>query len=523
MEPDFIDVKGIEKAARANRDELGRIGVAVLFIAGIMIYGTTVMGDGPNGVMLVAAATIGGYMAMNIGANDVANNVGPAVGSKAITIFGAILIAIVFESAGAMIAGGDVVGTIKKGIISPNLIESTDEFVWLMISALLAAAIWLNFATAVGAPVSTTHSIVGGVLGAGIAAGGFGIADWGQVGKIVASWVISPLFGGVIAALFLFTIKRTVNYQRDIIGSAKRVVPILIAIMAWSFGTYIMLKGLKNLWKVSFFDAAGLALILAVMIYFLARWRIAKVSADIPNDKSSVNNLFTIPLIFAAALLSFAHGANDVANAVGPLAGIVDALSTGVISSKAGIPLWVMLIGAIGISLGLALFGPRLIRTVGTEITELDKTRAFCIAIAAAITVIFASQLGLPVSSTHIAVGGVFGVGFLREYLKRNYAVMIAEIREHHINDHPEEVEAFLRQFEAATISERTIMLRVMKQDKSAVIGKNEQRDLKKIHRVELVKRKMLLKIAGAWIITVPVSGLLAAMFFFMLRGMLIP
>jgi PiT family inorganic phosphate transporter len=308
-----------------------------------------------------------------------------------------------------------------------------------------------------------------------------------------------------------------------VIGSAKRVVPILIAIMAWSFGTYLALKGLKNLWKMSFLEAAGLGLIAAVAIYFLSRWRVGKTSASLPNDKSSVNSLFTIPLIFAAAMLSFAHGANDVANAVGPLAGIADALSTGVISAKASIPLWVMMIGAIGISLGLALFGPRLIRTVGTEITELDKTRAFCIAIAAAITVIIASQLGLPVSSTHIAVGGVFGVGFLREYLKRNYAIMIADIREHHVNDNPEEVDAFLNQFEAATISERTVMLRVMKQDKAAVIDKSERRDLKKIHRVELVKRKMLLKIAGAWIITVPVSGLLAAMFFFMLRGMLIP
>lgn len=523
MDQDFINVKEIEKTAKATRDELTRIGVAVLFMVGIMIYAATVMGDGPGGVMLVAAATIGGYMAMNIGANDVANNVGPAVGSQAITLFGAIIIAIIFESAGALIAGGDVVGTIKKGIISPDLIQSTDEFVWLMIAALLAAALWLNFATFVGAPVSTTHSIVGGVLGAGIAAGGLGIADWEQVGKIVASWVISPVFGGIIAAAFLFTIKRTINYQRDIIGSAKRFVPILIAIMGWSFGTYLALKGLKNLWRMSFLEAAGLGLIVAFLIYLFARWRIGKVSNDLPNDKSSVNNLFTIPLIFAAAMLSFAHGANDVANAVGPLAGIADALTTGEISSKASIPIWVMLIGAIGISLGLALFGPRLIRTVGTEITELDKTRAFCIAVAAAITVIIASQLGLPVSSTHIAVGGVFGVGFLREYLKRNYAVMIADIREHHVDDHPEEVEAFLKQFEAASISERTIMLRVMKQGKSGLIYKSERRDLKKIHRVELVKRSMLLKIAGAWIITVPASGLLSAMFFFMLRGMLLP
>ena len=523
MSDSIVDVKRIEKTAKANRGELARIGFAVLFLIMVMIYSSTIMGNTPGSVMLVAAATIGGYMAMNIGANDVANNVGPAVGSHAITLTGAILIAVFFEAGGALIAGGDVVGTIKSGIISPDAVHSSAEFVWLMMAALLAAALWLNFATAVGAPVSTTHSIVGGVLGAGIAAGGMAIADWGQVGRIVASWIISPLMGGVIAAAFLLLVKRTINYRPDILAAGRRMVPLLIGVMGWAFTTYLLIKGTKRIIKVDFPTALVVGLIVALIITMLARWRVNKAAQNLPNSKDGINELFTIPLIFAAAMLSFAHGANDVANAVGPLAGIADALKTGVISTKASIPIWVMLIGAAGISIGLGLFGPRLIRTVGSEITELDKTRAFCIALAAAITVIIASQLGLPVSSTHIAVGGVFGVGFLREFLKHNYAMMIAEIRSHHEDD-PEAAEAFVSQFEAATITERSDMLRSLKQQKAeGALTNTERKALNKIHRVELVRRHLLIKIAAAWVITVPVSGLLSAMFFFMLRGMMLP
>ena len=243
-----------------------------------------------------------------------------------------------------------------------------------------------------------------------------------------------------------------------------------------------------------------------------------------PDNKEGANELFTIPLIFAAALLSFAHGANDVANAVGPLAGIYDAIVSGGIREKASIPIWVMLVGALGIALGLALYGPKLIRMVGTEITEIDKTRAFCIALAAAITVIIASQLGLPVSSTHIAVGGVFGVGFLREYIKANYGRMIEEIKLHHANDSPDEVEAFLNRFEAASLHERGDMLRDLKSQKTpGVIDKDERKQLRNVHRLELVKRSLLLRIVAAWVITVPATALLGAALFYMVRGIMLP
>jgi PiT family inorganic phosphate transporter len=516
----------VESAIRINRAELFRFGTALFFIVAVMLFTSARTEGGADGVLLVVAAMIGGYMAMNIGANDVANNVGPAVGSQAITLTGAIAIAAFFEAGGAVVAGGDVVGTIKKGIIDPAMVADRETFIWLMMAALLAAAVWLNFATAVGAPVSTTHSIVGGVLGAGIAASGWSIADWGQVGQIVASWVISPVMGGMIAAGFLYLIKRTITYRTDILGAARRMVPVLVALMAWAFATYLMLKGVKHIWKVSFGTAALIGLVVALSVYALLRPQIVRMTEELANHKESVNELFTIPLIFAAALLSFAHGANDVANAVGPLAGINEAIVGGAVTAKAAIPFWVMLVGAVGISLGLALFGPKLIRTVGSEITELDKMRAFCIAMAAAITVIIASQLGLPVSSTHIAVGGVFGVGFLREYIKSSYARMLDEIREHHADQDPEAVEAFLAKFEAADVTTKGEMLRELKSAPAKgkrLLAKSERKGLRRVHRIELVKRGLILRIVAAWLITVPLAGALAAMFFFMIRGMMIP
>jgi PiT family inorganic phosphate transporter len=344
------------------------------------------------------------------------------------------------------------------------------------------------------------------------------------MGQIAASWIISPLIGGVIAASFLYLIKRTVTYQKDMLAAAKKMVPILIAIMVLAFSTYLMLKGLKKIWKVYFSLALMIGLGMAVFIYSISRPWIARQSGKQSNDKQGVNKLFTLPLIFSAALLSFAHGANDVANSVGPLAAISDALTSGDISSKASIPMWVMMVGAIGIALGLALYGPKLIRTVGSEITELDQTRAFCIALSAAITVIIASQLGLPVSSTHIAVGAIFGVGFLREYLKSNYSRMIDEIELHHDGSDQQVVEDFMEDFKRAGIEEKGTMLQQLKEHSAdADLSKTERKSLKKVYRHELVKRSALLKIATAWIITVPVSGLLAAALFFMIRGMMLP
>jgi PiT family inorganic phosphate transporter len=276
-----LDINTIEKINVATGKTLpgfAKVSLALLFMALVFLWSFTAHGDVPNNSFLILGAVFGAYMAMNIGANDVANNVGPAVGSKAMTLMWAIIIAATFEAAGAFIAGGDVVKTIKKGIIDPALITNPDIFIWAMTAALFSAALWLNFATSIGAPVSTTHSIVGGVMGAGIAAAGFSIVSWGTMGKIAASWVISPVLGGIIAASFLFFIKKKIMYKKDMVEAARTFVPVLVAVMTWAFSTYLILKGIKKLIKLDFFTAAGLAVVIAAITFVLVKPMVLKAS-----------------------------------------------------------------------------------------------------------------------------------------------------------------------------------------------------------------------------------------------------
>jgi len=543
-----MEIKTIKKmqkeAIKSSGFDFIRLGAALFFMVAVLTYSFMSTGGVPNNVFLAIAALFGAYMAMNIGANDVANNVGPAVGSKALTMGGAIVIAAIFEAAGALIAGGDVVKTIKKGIIDISAFgANTDSFIWAMMAALLSAALWLNFATFAKAPVSTTHSIVGGVMGAGIAAAGFGIVAWGTMGKIAASWVISPVLGGIIAAAFLFAIKKTMIFKENKIEAAVKWVPVYVAIMSWAFITYLTLKGLKKVWpsivdiliflpdtkKPTFLVAAIFGLIVAAIAYVVVKTIIAKKASGMENSRAGINMLFTVPLIFAAALLSFAHGANDVANAIGPLAAINDAVMTGGISAKAGIPLWVMGVGALGIAIGLALYGPKLIRTVGSEITELDQMRAFSVAMAAAITVIIASQLGLPVSSTHIAVGGIFGVGFLREYLDTTDVKDEIAHEKELILDEKKQLKALqseLKTLEAKEEKqkedyERIVSLYRMIDEEEAML-KEAKKQLKSAEKIKYVKREAVRKIIAAWVITVPAAAVLSAAIYFMIRGIVL-
>jgi PiT family inorganic phosphate transporter len=270
-------------------------------------------------------------------------------------------------------------------------------------------------------------------------------------------------------------------------------------------------------------------LLVAIIVYFITKASVEKRAAKMENSRTGVNILFTIPLIFAAALLSFAHGANDVANAVGPLAAINDAVLSGGISSKAGIPFWVMAVGALGIALGLALYGPKLIRTVGSEITELDQMRAFSVAMAASITVIIASQLGLPVSSTHIAIGGIFGVGFLREYLVRNHEREVIQTEREILDDEKRILKALggeLKTLEAKDEKEKEDYQRIVELYKMIDLEENKvkvaKKMLKSAEKIQYVKRDALKKIVAAWIITVPTAALLSAAIYFMIRGIVL-
>ncbi|WP_316975919.1 inorganic phosphate transporter [Shumkonia mesophila] len=483
----------MRRAAGTEGHVAVRLGLAGAFLLAVLAFTAVVAGGfGGTAAAIVGAGVVGGYMALNIGANDVANNMGPAVGARAVTMAGALVIAAVFETAGAVLAGGDVVATIAKGIVDPVAMADAGVFVVAMMAALLAAALWLNLATYIGAPVSTTHAIVGGVMGAGIAASGMAAVNWPTMGAIAASWVISPLMGGAVAALFLSLIRHTIVFQEDRIAASRRWVPVLIGVMASTFGAYVLLKGLGQVWKPSAGTVAGAAVGLFVTGWLVARPLIARQSAGLENRKKAVHGLFSVPLICAAALLSFAHGANDVANAVGPLAAIVYALSAGGVAAEVGIPYWVLIVGALGISVGLALFGPRLIRTVGEKITKLNPIRAFCVALSAAITVLIASALGLPVSSTHIAVGGVFGVGFLREILHNRLRRRMAR-------------EAAAKAPPAAATE------KAPDGDAAAPAKKKKKKKLK------LVRRKHLGTIVAAWVVTVPLAAALAALLFFLL------
>ena len=449
------------------------LGFALIFIIIAGLFSSLFLGSFDNRIIVIVAAVLGAYMAINIGANDVANNMGPAVGANSLTLAGAIAIAIIFESAGALIAGGDVVSTIAKGIVDPSTMQSSTTFIWAMMAALLSAALWVNLATWIGAPVSTTHSVVGGVMGAGVAAAGFSAVNWGTMTKIAASWFISPILGGIIAALFLWFIKANIIYRSDKILAARRWVPVLVGVMAGVFASYLALKGLKKIIKIDLVTTVYIGLAIGGTVWLVMRPVIRRQSDGLENRNKSLKKLFNIPLIVSAALLSFAHGANDVANAVGPLAAIVQASATGEYLSAASIPLWVMVIGAAGISFGLFLFGPKLIKVVGSQITKLNQMRAYCVALSAAITVIVASWLGLPVSSTHIAVGSIFGVGFFREW-------------------------------------DTARRMKISQSNKYEAL--NLEYDERK--RRKLVRRSHFMSIIAAWLITVPAAAIISGLIY---------
>jgi PiT family inorganic phosphate transporter len=473
LDKDLGRVSHMEYATNYVARPMVGTGLALVFIVMTGFAAALFFGEQPVSLVVVAAAIFGAYMALNIGANDVANNMGPAVGAKALTMGGAIIIAAIFESAGALLAGGDVVSTIAKGIIDPAGIADNRTFIWAMMAALISSALWVNLATFLGAPVSTTHSVVGGVMGAGVAAAGISAVNWPTMAAIAASWVISPVLGGAIAAGFLALIKSRIIYQEDKIAAARKWVPILIAIMAAAFSSYLATKGLKKIIKIDITTSLAIGATLGMITYFVTRPIIRYQSIGLENRNKSLKTLFMIPLVFSAAMLSFAHGANDVANAVGPLAAIVHAVEFGDIAAKVTIPSWVMVIGAIGISFGLFLFGPKLIRMVGGQITKLNPMRAYCVALSAAITVIIASWLGLPVSSTHIAVGAVFGVGFFREW-------------------HMER---------RARLNRST-----MKEGKFVAVEERKRR--------KLVRRSHFMTIVAAWVITVPAAAVLSGVIF---------
>jgi len=410
-------------------------------------------------VFLVLAIVFGFYMTWGIGANDVANAMGTSVGSGAVTVKQAIIIAAIFEFAGAFIAGGNVTSTIRKGIVDPSsLVDQPEILVFGMLAALLAAAVWLMAASWRGWPVSTTHSIVGALIGFAVAGIGIDAVQWGKVGQIAASWVISPALGGFLAFLLMMSIRKVILNTEHPFESAKKWGPAYVFLVGFIISLVTMFKGLKHLkleltTSESFIGAVIFGLILAFISWILMRKIQVDKEADRDYHFASVEKIFVPMMVFTACAMAFAHGSNDVANGIGPLAAVVSIIkSGGDVAQKAALPLWILIMGGTGIVLGLATLGYKVMQTIGTRITQLTPSRGFCATLAAASTVVLASRIGLPVSTTHIAVGAVIGVGLAR-------GVGAIDLR---------------------------------------VIG----------------------GIVVSWLVTLPVGGILAALFFFTLKGM---
>ncbi|THF48301.1 inorganic phosphate transporter [Allorhizobium terrae] len=478
LDKDLDRLTFLEQAAQQVSRKIAPLGVALIFliVAGILGLGFT-QNHAQAGIV-VAASALAAYMAMNIGANDVTNNVGAAVGARAISMGWALVMAAIFEIAGAFIAGGRVTATIATGIISPSFLPDPQIFIGIMMAALLAAALWINIATWLNAPISTTHSIVGGVLGAAAAAIGSSAINWQVIINITLGWMISPILGALIAAGILYLIYEFIVYRPNKIAAAKRWVPVLNGLMMGCFTCYLSVKAVGQGFSTVSHSALLLGIATGCAAWLGSIPLLSRQAEGLENRNQSLRKLFRLPLIGSAALLSFAHGANDVSNAIGPLTGIIYIIRQTNLQNADFIPFWVLVIGAFGISIGLLLFGPRLIKLVGSKITKLNPMRAYCVSMSSAVTVITASTLGLPVSSTHIAIGGVFGVGFFREWYNNNSRRRMAYLQ--------------------MKSSEWQVK-------KPKAVNVDEQK------RRRLVRRSHILTIMGAWAVTLPVSAGLAA------------
>jgi PiT family inorganic phosphate transporter len=382
-------------------------------------------------VFLILAAVFGLFMAWGIGANDVANAMATSVGSKALTIKQAVMIAAVFEFAGAILAGGQVTKTIRKGIVDADLLAATPELLlYGMLASLLAAGIWLLIASKNGWPVSTTHSIVGAIVGFAMVGIGTDAVHWNKVGFIVASWVVSPVLAGFIAFMLFRSVQGLILDTEHPFDNAKKYVPYYMFLVGFIISLVTLVKGLKHVgMDLSAVEQYGYAFAIGLLIMLAGRVYVNGIKHKPKADKkfhfTNVERVFGVLMVLTACAMAFAHGSNDVANAIGPVAAVVSIVqSGGEVASKSMLPIWVLALGGIGIVVGLVMYGKKVIATVGNQITELTPSRGFAATLAAATTVVMASGTGLPISTTHTLVGAVLGVGLARGMAALNLTVI---------------------------------------------------------------------------------------------------
>jgi PiT family inorganic phosphate transporter len=371
-------------------------------------------------VYLTLAGVFGVFMAWGIGANDVANAMATSIGSGALTIRKALIVAAVFEFTGAVLAGGEVTSTIRGGIVQSSYVIAAPElFVLGMLAALLSAGLWLLVASRNGWPVSTTHSIVGAIVGFAIIAFGVGAVEWNRVGTIVASWVVSPVLAGTFAYFIFGSIQWLILSREHPFERAQTYAPFYVFLTVVLISLVTILKGLDHVGlELTTLQAYSISLGLGVVVAIVCRILVMRIRYDKRANKefhfATVERVFGLLMIVTACSMAFAHGSNDVANAIGPVAAIVSVASDGVVGTESAVSLWILLLGGAGIVLGLATFGRHVIATVGTGITNLTPSRGFSAELAAASTIVLASGTGLPVSTTHTLVGAVLGVGIAR-------------------------------------------------------------------------------------------------------------
>lgn len=382
-------------------------------------------------VFLILAGVFGLFMAWGIGANDVANAMATSVGSKALTIKQAVLIAAVFEFAGAVLAGGQVTKTIRKGIVDADVLSATPELLlYGMLASLLAAGIWLLIASRNGWPVSTTHSIVGAIVGFAMVGIGMDAVHWDKVGNIVASWVVSPVLAGIISYILFISVQKLILDTSHPFENAKKYVPMYMFLVGFIIALVTFLKGLTHLdLEFTTSENYAYATIIGLAVMLMGKYFVAKIRLDPNADRdfhfANVERVFGVLMVVTACAMAFAHGSNDVANAIGPVAAVVSIVNNeGAVAAKSALPLWVLGLGGIGIVLGLMMYGKKVIATVGNNITELTPSRGFAATLAAATTVVLASGTGLPISTTHTLVGAVLGVGLARGMAALNVTVI---------------------------------------------------------------------------------------------------
>lgn len=381
---------------------------------------------------IILAGVLGLFMAWGIGANDVANAMATSVGSRAITVKQAIVIAAIFEFAGAILAGGQVTKTIRKGIIDPTaLMDSPELLIYGMLASLLAAGIWLLFASKAGWPVSTTHTIVGAIVGFAVVGIGVDAVNWDKVGNIVMSWVVSPVLAGTIAYFLFKSVQSLILNAPDPIKNARKYVPFYVFLVGFIMALVTILKGLKHVGlEMEGIEAYGLATAIGIVVMLLSKFLISKIKFDPDADRdfqfTNVEKIFGVLMMVTACAMAFAHGSNDVANAIGPVAAVINIAQSGTVTQSAALPMWVLALGGVGIVIGLATYGRRVMETVGEGITQLTPSRGFAATLAAATTVVLASGTGLPISTTHTLVGAVLGVGLARGIDALNLRVVSA-------------------------------------------------------------------------------------------------